>query len=336
MKTLTKASVTATYVYNALGQLIKQSGGPSGTVLYMYDEASHLAGEYTSTGALIQETVWLGDTPIATLRPNGAGAMIYYVHTDHLNTPRRITRPSDNMLIWTWYASPFGSDGPNENPASAGTFKYNLRFAGQVYDPHGGLHQNYFRDYDPLAGRYIESDPVGLPGGINTFAYALNSPLHFIDPLGLDPAMCRTALRTAGGLLGGRIGFACGCALGAAAGGTGGTLAAPGVGTIGGAAVGCGAIGSVAGGVGAAAGALAGDKIADEICSDEENDCSKASPWQLMKAGISDAHEFKTDYGAVPNSRFDICACKDGSIVIKAVGGCGAPGPSMTTHARWK
>jgi hypothetical protein len=55
-----------------------------------------------------------------------------------------------------------------------------------------------------------------------------------------------------------------------------------------------------------------------------------------VQAGIEDPHEFKTDYGAVPNSRFDLCACKDGSILIKAVGSCGKSGPGITTHARWK
>jgi RHS repeat-associated protein len=204
MKTLVKASVTATYVYDALGQRIKQSGGTPGTVLYLYDEAGHLLGEYSSTGVLVQETVWLGDIPVATLRPNGAGVSLYYVHTDHLNSPIRITRPSDNKLMWSWYASPFGTDLPNENPASGGTFKYNLRFAGQLYDSHAGLHQNYFRDYDPAVGRYVESDPLGLKAGINTYAYVDGNPISFFDPNGLgkeggqkniggnDPAMPRS------------------------------------------------------------------------------------------------------------------------------------------------
>jgi RHS repeat-associated protein len=124
-----------------------------------------------SPGALIQETVWLGDIPIATLRPNGASVAIYYVQTDHLNTPIRVTRPSDNALIWTWYTSPFGTDAANENPSGAGAFKYDLRFAGQLYNPQAGLHYNYFRDYDPYTGRYVESDPIGLKGAsLSTYA----------------------------------------------------------------------------------------------------------------------------------------------------------------------
>jgi RHS repeat-associated protein len=67
---------------------------------------------------------------------------------------------------------------------------YNLRFPGQYYDSETGLNQNYFRDFDPAVGRYIESDLIGLEGGINTYAYAHNSPVRYIDPFGLDVQIC--------------------------------------------------------------------------------------------------------------------------------------------------
>lgn len=49
---------------------------------------------------------------------------------------------------------------------SVNTFANNLRFAGQYFDEETGLHYNYFRDYDPQTGRYVQSDPIGLNGGL--------------------------------------------------------------------------------------------------------------------------------------------------------------------------
>jgi RHS repeat-associated protein len=196
------------YVYNALGQLIEKYGN-GGTTLLMYDEAGHLLGEYSSTGALIEETIWMGDIPVATLRPNGSTGCtstlcIFYVHSDHLRTPRKITRPSDNGLMWRWDPDTFGSMAPNSNPAGLGTFIYNLRFPGQYALTETGLNYNYFRDYDPQTGRYLESDPIGLKGGsYSTYAYARGNPISYTDPSGLsvqiigsDP-MATTALTTA-------------------------------------------------------------------------------------------------------------------------------------------
>src|SRR5262249_31065901 len=82
LKTLTNGGSTETIVYDALGQRIEKMGGAAGTVLFWYDEAGHLLGEYDGTGALIEETVWLGDMPVATLQPNGGTVAIYYVHSD--------------------------------------------------------------------------------------------------------------------------------------------------------------------------------------------------------------------------------------------------------------
>ena len=85
----------------------------SGTVLNAYDEVGHVLGEYDGTGTLIEETVWLGDTPVATLKPSGASVALFYVHSDQLNRPRQITRPTDNVARWTWNSDPFGTDDPD-------------------------------------------------------------------------------------------------------------------------------------------------------------------------------------------------------------------------------
>jgi RHS repeat-associated protein len=175
------------YAYNALGQRLKKSG--STTTLFAYDEVGHLLGEYDGTDKLIQETVWLYDTPVATLRlPAGASsgpADVFYVHADQLDTPRRITRPGDNAVLWQWLAAePFGNSLPDESPQGLPSFYYHLRFPGQYYDGESGLVYNYFRDYDPAVGRYVQSDPIGLKGGYNTYTYVGGNPVSRIDPTG--------------------------------------------------------------------------------------------------------------------------------------------------------
>ena len=187
------------YYYNALGQRITKFGSASlvagGAAFYVYDESGHLLGEYDYAGKMVEETVWLGDTPVAVLKNTVTGTgttavtttNVYYVFADQINTPRVITKESDNKMVWRWDTSdPFGLQPPNENPAGQGTFTYNQRFPGQLYDRETNLHYNMFRDYDPQQGRYVQSDPIGLAGGINTYAYVRSSPLFFTDPLGLD------------------------------------------------------------------------------------------------------------------------------------------------------
>jgi RHS repeat-associated protein len=184
MMGVTTSAGSTSYLYNALGQLVSKSGSSSN--LYVYDESGHILGEYDGTGNLIEETVWLGDIPVATLQPNGSGGInIFYVHTNHLNTPKKVTRPSDNALVWRIDQDPFGTAAPNQNPSGLGNFSYNLRFPGQLYMLETGLNYNFMRDYDPTVGRYIESDPIGQFGGVNTYAYVGENPLDGIDPWGL-------------------------------------------------------------------------------------------------------------------------------------------------------
>lgn len=178
---LTSVDAT-TYAYNGLGQRVSKTASGSGTV-YAYDEAGHLVGEYdAATGNAIQETVWMGDTPIAVVK----GSDTYYVHADHLNTPRQINNQAGDP-VWVWDTITFGSSSPDEDPLSTGTpFTYNLRHPGQVFDAESGLFQNWHRDYNPALGRYVQSDPIGLAGGINTYLYGEANPLSYIDPLGLE------------------------------------------------------------------------------------------------------------------------------------------------------
>ena len=187
-----RGGVATDYRYNGLGQRVMKTGR-GGAIHYVYDESGRLLGEYDGAGEAIQETVYLDDLPVAVLKPGTRGnrsqagtVTVNYVYADHLSTPRVLTRASDNKMVWRWdNADPFGLDQPDENPGRLGVFTYNPRFPGQVFDRETNHHYNYFRDYDPQTGRYVQSDPIGLAGGINTFTYALGNPLSQFDPNGL-------------------------------------------------------------------------------------------------------------------------------------------------------
>lgn len=187
LATALKGGGARSYVYDGLGQLILASG-TGGAVRYMYDEQGHLIGEYDGAGALIQETVWLGDIPVATIRPGSSGGIsVLYVHTDQLYTPRKLTDPSSNATVWRWDSDAFGIGTPSQDPDGDSVHVvYNLRFPGQVYDDVTGLNYNYFRDYDPVTGRYVQSDPIGLDDGPNTYAYVENDPTGYFDADGLS------------------------------------------------------------------------------------------------------------------------------------------------------
>ncbi len=174
------------YQVNALGQRVRKTNSLGDTVFH-YDIAGHLVAETTPAGAVVREHIWLGDIPIAVALPSG----VRYIHVDHLNTPRLVADAA-GTTVWRWdQTEPFGNNPADENPSSLGAFDLPLRLPGQYFDKETNLHYNYFRDYDPSIGRYGESDPVGLRGGLNTYAYVGGSPLSGEDPLGLATFCCR-------------------------------------------------------------------------------------------------------------------------------------------------
>ena len=127
----------------------------------------------------------MGDLPVVMVKKTAGVYSFYPIHADHLNAPRVILNAA-NVPVWRWDNSDaFGLGSPNQDPDGDGTaITYNLRFPGQYYDKETGLHYNYFRDYDPNTGRYLESDPIGLAGGMNTYAYVGGNPVNRIDPTG--------------------------------------------------------------------------------------------------------------------------------------------------------
>jgi RHS repeat-associated protein len=190
----TKAGTTADYGYNAFGERVKKTVGGSASQ-FVYDEEGHVVGEYNATGALVSEYVWLGDVPVAVIKPQAfvashagtaaGSSAVFMAHPDHLDTPRVIVNAS-NQAVWRWDSAPFGETLANEQPtASLASFRFDLRFPGQQFDAETGSHYNYFRDYEAGTGRYLQSDPMGLWDGFGTFSYVHALPVSRSDSVGL-------------------------------------------------------------------------------------------------------------------------------------------------------
>jgi RHS repeat-associated protein len=162
------------YVYNANNQRIKKIV-QGATRIFHYDISGHLIAETSGAGQTLAEYIYVGDQLLAMIRP---GEAAYYYHNDHLGTPQLLTDESQNVS-WKAVYTPFG-----EADIRVGTIENPFRFPGQYYDQETGLHCNYHRYYDPMTGRYVTPDPIGLEGGINLFTYVENSPVTFIDPSG--------------------------------------------------------------------------------------------------------------------------------------------------------
>lgn len=167
--------VITSYTYNGKGERVKKAG--SGTTSYHYDDVGNLLVETDIAGNTLVEYVWLGSQRLAMV--DGGGT--YFAQADHLGSVQLLV-DSVGGVVWSGDYDPFG-----EVVVGVGSsVGFNLRFPGQYYDQESGLHYNYFRDYDPSIGRYVESDPIGLDGGLNTYVYTLSNPIAYIDHKGLN------------------------------------------------------------------------------------------------------------------------------------------------------
>lgn len=108
---------------------------------------------------------------------------VLYAHVDQVGAVRALVNQSSDAL-WRWEGDPFGKSAADQSPGDL-TYPFQIRFPGQHFDEESGLHYNYFRDYAPSHGRYAQSDPIGLYGGMNTYTYVESDPVSYADPYGL-------------------------------------------------------------------------------------------------------------------------------------------------------
>jgi RHS repeat-associated protein len=194
------------YTHNSDGLRVRKHGAINSpnvlsTLVFVYDLSPtsgglpasypHLLGEYNASGQPVREYIWLGDTPVAMAMADPANPLgqpkLYAIHTDHLNSPQVVVDRSTAATRWRWMTEPFGTTQPEESINGSAAFTQPLRFPGQYADGETGMAYNVMRSYIPGVGRYSQSDPIGLEGGINTYAYVDGSPTTKTDSLGLSP-----------------------------------------------------------------------------------------------------------------------------------------------------
>ncbi|MBC7414694.1 MAG: DUF2235 domain-containing protein, partial [Herminiimonas sp.] len=206
----------ATYRYNAVGERIAKTVNGR-TTRYLY-EGRLLSGELDEQGRITRQYLYLGDVPVAVIdTPSGASTegkdlagwqaiahdlrtiwqawtgatpVLAYLHNNHLGATELAT-DINARAVWRATYGDYGDLLTTATSTQAGPaddtsrFAINLRLPGQYEDAETGLYYNDHRYYDPATGRYLTPDPLGLRGGINSYAYAANNPLKYVDPSGL-------------------------------------------------------------------------------------------------------------------------------------------------------
>ena len=260
---------------------------------------------------------------------NGSTAL-FYSH-DHLGSVREVTSAAGTLQARYDY-DPYG-----RRTLMSGSDVADFGFTAHYYHAPSKFDLTLYRAYDIDSARWIGRDPLEEKGGWNLYAYVANNPIGSVDPDGRQVLEFFPTELVEEPLLEPEF------------------VPLPGPSSL------PGAPSPGPGGLGLTppapllepqpkpasptpTRAQQPESVPPQSqafrgqCDNRDPECSKARPWQLIPTGIRNEHKFKEDILGVKAkvAAFDICACKDGSTVLKTVKQCGMPGPSITTGERWK
>lgn len=209
---ITTVSGTTAYTYGPFNHLINAGGAgfmisaegqrieklaSTGPVYFAPDAGGELLAE--NTGGAWRDYVWLNGRLVTLL----SGGGVWSLHDDQTGRPLVMTNmgpkgapsaatmdappvpsepPPMSYIVWQAAGAPFDRTVTNSTWG-----EFNIGFPGQYYDQEDNLWYNGARDYNATLGRYMESDPIGLAGGVNTYAYVGDNPISNVDPSGLCP-----------------------------------------------------------------------------------------------------------------------------------------------------
>jgi RHS repeat-associated protein len=192
----------ASYTYDGFGQRLLKTVSSTYGNIYQYGQNGMLLEETDQSGAAQADYIYLNGRPVADLAPSSG--TLYFMHDDLLGTPQLATDSSQN-IAWQASYEPFG-----KTSSVSGSITQNLRLPGQYFDVESGWNHNGFRNYMPDLGRFTEPDPLGLRGSAlsyqlesgsvfssqsvfgaedgwtNPYVYVENSPISYVDLLGLQ------------------------------------------------------------------------------------------------------------------------------------------------------